>query len=72
MKLVFATNNPNKLKEIQAAVPASITILSLHDIGCYEDIPEDQDYIRRNSAQKVNFTSKPITATTVLLMIPAF
>ena len=55
MKLVFATNNPNKLKEIQAAVPESITILGLDAIGCYEDIPEDQDTIEGNSAQKVNF-----------------
>ena len=55
MKLVFATNNPNKLKEIQAAVPESITILGLDAIGCYEDIPEDQDTIEGNSAQKVNY-----------------
>ena len=55
MKLVFATNNPNKLKEVKAAVPAAITILSLQDIGCHEDIPEDQDTIEGNSAQKVNY-----------------
>ena len=36
----FATNNPNKLKEIQAAVPESITILGLDAIGCHEDIPK--------------------------------
>lgn len=55
MKLVFATNNANKLEEVQAAAPKSITILSLKDIGCHEDIPEDQDTIEGNSAQKVRY-----------------
>ena len=55
MKLVFATNNPNKLKEIQAAVPECITILGLDAIDCHEDIPEEQDTIEGNSAQKVNY-----------------
>ena len=34
MKLVFATNNLNKLKEVQALVPDHIQLLSLVDIGC--------------------------------------
>ena len=34
MKLVFATNNPNKLSELQALVPEGIEILSLKDINC--------------------------------------
>ena len=55
MKLVFATNNPNKLKEIRAAAPEYVTILGLDAIGCHEDIPEDQDTIEGNSAQKVNY-----------------
>ena len=55
MKLVFATNNPNKLKEIQAAVPESITILGLDAIGCYEDIPEDQDTIEEELGPESNY-----------------
>ena len=38
MQLVFATNNLNKLKEVQALVPHTIKLLSLKDIGCFEDV----------------------------------
>ncbi|WP_314764048.1 non-canonical purine NTP pyrophosphatase, partial [Capnocytophaga sputigena] len=40
MKLVFATHNQHKLREIQALLPPNIQLLSLDDIGCDEDIPE--------------------------------
>ena len=40
MKLVFATNNPNKLSEIRDLVPTGIEILSLKDINCNEELPE--------------------------------
>jgi XTP/dITP diphosphohydrolase len=38
--LVFATNNPHKLEEVAARIKGRVTILSLDDIGCYDDIPE--------------------------------
>ena len=57
MKLVFASNNSHKIKEIQALVPASIQIVSLHDIGCYEDIPETADTIEGNAILKANFVT---------------
>ena len=40
MKLVFATNNPNKLSELQDLVPEGIEILSLAAINCNEELPE--------------------------------
>lgn len=52
MKLVFATANQNKAKEIQSLIPAAIDILSLNDINCSEEIPETQDTIEGNAAQK--------------------
>ncbi len=55
MKLVFATNNLNKLKEVQALIPQTITLLSLKDIGCFEDIPETQLTIKGNAIQKANY-----------------
>ncbi len=55
MKLVFATNNKNKLKEVQALVPNHIEIVSLSDIGCTEDIPETSTTIEGNAKQKVNY-----------------
>jgi len=55
MKLVFATNNKNKLKEVRKAVGESIEILSLSDIGCNEEIPETQETIEGNARQKSEF-----------------
>ncbi|WP_109300131.1 non-canonical purine NTP diphosphatase [Aquimarina sp. AU474] len=55
MKLVFATNNLNKLKEVQALVPPQIEIVSLADIGCTEDIPETSPTIEGNAKQKIQY-----------------
>ncbi|MDA0176957.1 Nucleoside 5-triphosphatase RdgB (dHAPTP, dITP, XTP-specific) [Mesoflavibacter sp. HG96] len=55
MKLVFATNNLNKLKEVQQLIPNTITLLSLKDIGCFEDIPETQNTIEGNAIQKAEY-----------------
>ncbi|AXT53849.1 non-canonical purine NTP diphosphatase [Aquimarina sp. BL5] len=55
MKLVFATNNPNKLKEVKALVPPHIQLLSLEDIGCTEDIPETSPTIEGNAIQKARY-----------------
>ncbi len=55
MKLVFATNNLNKLKEVQALIPSEIELLSLSDIGCNEDIPETSPTIEGNAKQKVQY-----------------
>jgi len=58
MKIVFATNNANKVKEVQALLPDSIEILSLKDIGCTEDIPETSDTIAGNALQKAEYVFK--------------
>lgn len=58
MDLVFATHNPNKLKEIKAMLPANINLLSLDDIGCTEEIPETSDTIEGNAIQKAEFVKK--------------
>lgn len=55
MKIVFATNNKNKVKETQALLPDSIQLLSLKDIECFEDIPETQKTITGNALQKANY-----------------
>ncbi|MEC4005002.1 non-canonical purine NTP diphosphatase [Flavobacterium sp. SUN052] len=58
MKLVFASNNKNKIKEIQLLVPKTIEIVSLEDIGCYDDILETADTIEGNSILKANFITE--------------
>lgn len=52
MKLVFATNNQHKLEELQAMLGDEIKLLSLKDIGCTEDIPEEQATLEGNANQK--------------------
>lgn len=52
MKLVFATNNRHKLLEIQHLLDGSIELLSLNDIGCSDDIPENQETLEGNAAEK--------------------
>ena len=55
MKLVFATHNLNKLKEIQELVPPGIEILSLTDINCTEDIEETGITLEENAKIKVDY-----------------
>ena len=55
MQLVFATNNQNKVKEVQALVPKHITLLSLKDINCTEEIPETTGTIEGNAKQKADY-----------------
>ena len=55
MQLVFASNNKNKIKEIQALVSDTIQIISLEDIGCTEDIPETAETIEGNAILKANY-----------------
>ena len=42
-KLVFATNNKHKLEEIRRMLAGKHEIVSLADIGCHDEIPEEQD-----------------------------
>lgn len=55
MELVFATNNPHKLEEINAAVGNDFKILSLKAIGCDEDIPETAPTLEGNASQKSQY-----------------
>jgi non-canonical purine NTP pyrophosphatase, rdgB/HAM1 family len=52
MKLVFATHNEHKLNEVQRMLPKEITLLTLDEIGCFEDIPETSNTIEGNAIQK--------------------
>ena len=57
MKLVFASNNKNKIREISLLLPKEIEILSLEDIGCFEDIPETAETIEGNAILKANYVT---------------
>jgi XTP/dITP diphosphohydrolase len=51
-RIVFATNNQHKLKEVQKLLLNSIELLSLNDIGFDEDIAEDFNTLEENASQK--------------------
>jgi len=53
--LIFGTQNPNKVAEIQQLVPDCIRVRSLADIGLYDDIPEEQNTLEGNAIQKSQY-----------------
>lgn len=58
MKIVFASNNKNKIIELQSMLPKSVTILSLESIGCHEEIPETAPTIEGNAILKANYVTQ--------------
>lgn len=57
LKLVFATNNKNKLQEVQAML-TNFEIVSLNDINCFDDIPETADTLEGNAIIKANYITQ--------------
>ena len=57
-EIIFATGNPNKIKEVKAMLGKKFNILGLHDIGCFEDVPETRKTIEGNALQKARFIKK--------------
>lgn len=55
MKLCFATNNRHKLEEVQTILGNKFELLTLEDIGCFEEVPENQPTIQGNSFQKAQY-----------------
>jgi XTP/dITP diphosphohydrolase len=58
MKLVFATNNLNKLAEVQEMLPNSIELLSLKDINCFDEIEETAITLAGNAKLKANYITQ--------------
>ena len=50
--LIFATNNRNKVAEIQSLVGANFTIIPLKEAGIEIDIPEPHDQLEANAHEK--------------------
>lgn len=55
MKIIFASNNKNKVEEIQNQLPAHIQIVTLEEIGHLEDIEENGKTIEENAIIKADF-----------------
>lgn len=54
-KIVFATNNEHKLREIRAILKGKAEVLSLNDINCHADIPETADTLEGNALIKARY-----------------
>src|ERR1700753_826222 len=54
-QLVFATNNQHKLQEVADKINGRVKLLSLADIGCYDDIPETGLTMRDNASIKSHY-----------------
>jgi len=58
MKIVFASNNEHKIKEIRSILGNSMTLLSLEDLGINEEIPEEEPHLEGNALSKARFVHK--------------
>lgn len=54
-ELVFATNNRHKLEEIAPLIAQHFKLVTLSDIGCYNDIEENAATLEGNAKLKANF-----------------
>lgn len=55
MKICFATNNSNKIKEVAQLLGEDFQLLGLKDIGCNEELKEDQSTLEGNAQQKAEY-----------------
>jgi XTP/dITP diphosphohydrolase len=55
VEICFASNNVNKLNEIRPLLEPDFRVLSLSDIGCFEELPETQPTIEGNAIQKAEY-----------------
>ncbi|MBP6732355.1 MAG: RdgB/HAM1 family non-canonical purine NTP pyrophosphatase [Chitinophagales bacterium] len=58
MKIIFATSNQHKLKEIRSVALPGLEIVSLKDIGFDGELPETHETIEENSLEKAEYLSK--------------
>lgn len=75
MEIVFATHNANKVREVQALMPAHIKLVSLDDLGLVDDIPETASTLSGNAALKANYVKErfdlPVFADDTGLLVDA-
>ncbi|WKK76412.1 non-canonical purine NTP diphosphatase [Marivirga salinae] len=55
MKICFATNNPNKIKEVAQLLGEDFQLVGLKEIGCNEELREDQSTLEGNAQQKAEY-----------------
>ena len=55
MKIIFATNNAHKLKEVQAVLGDGFTLVTPRECSVTEEIPEEQETLEGNASQKAHY-----------------
>jgi len=55
MELIVATHNKNKVLEFKKKLNNNFSIKSLHDLNFYEEIPENENSIKKNAIFKSKF-----------------
>ena len=55
MKIIFATNNQHKLKEIREMCGSRFSLLSLSDVGLTGEIPEEHETLEENALSKARY-----------------
>ncbi len=55
MKIIFATHNKNKALELQKLMPKGIEIVTLEEVGCFEEIPETGQTLEENAILKARY-----------------
>lgn len=58
MDLIFASNNPNKVREISSIIGPEFRLLSLTDMGITEDIPEEEPTLEGNAMAKARYVHR--------------
>lgn len=58
MKLVFATHNIHKFREVKILMPNDIQLVSLTDINCFDDIEESGETLEENAQLKADYVTK--------------
>ena len=53
--LCFATNNEHKIQEVRAHLGPDFSLVGLAEIGCREELPEEQTTLEGNSRQKAEY-----------------
>ena len=60
MTICFATNNRHKLKEVQSLLGDRFSLVTLNEVGCEEELLEDQNSLEGNSLQKAEYVFKKV------------
>lgn len=61
-RLIFASANPNKAKEIQAALPENFSVITMKDAGFQNEIPEPYLTLEENAQHKARTVAKALNA----------